>query len=168
MEDERLLNYMAPMDTEMSDEIEMMVKDNLEWWWNIKWARTTKEGLKLLSDLIHTVTGEIIPLPKSLFLRCLLGPLAMANWPFLKTYDMQQTVLSLLEMDDIMIQKWQEARIKSKDNTMSYMSLRRPLPCEDKNVWHTAKGKTTPHFALPIQMYVGTSSKEDIQKIIDQ
>ena len=41
MEDERLLNYMAPMDTEMSDEIEMMVKDNLEWWWNIKWARTT-------------------------------------------------------------------------------------------------------------------------------
>ena len=46
---------MAPMDTEMSDEIEMMVKDNLEWWWNIKWARTTKEGLKLLSHLIHTV-----------------------------------------------------------------------------------------------------------------
>ena len=67
MEDERLLNYMAPMDTEMSDEIEMMVKDNLEWWWNIKWARTTNEGLKLLSDLIHTVTGERIPLPKSLF-----------------------------------------------------------------------------------------------------
>ena len=89
----------------------------------------------------------------------------MANWPFLKTYDMQQTVLSLLEMDDIMIQKWQEARIKSKDDTMSY--LRRPLPCEDKKVWHTEKGKTTPHFALPIQMYVGTSSKVDIQKIID-
>ena len=33
LEDERLLKYMAPMDTEMSDEIEMMVKDNLEWWW---------------------------------------------------------------------------------------------------------------------------------------
>ena len=165
MEDERLLNYMAPMDTEMSDEIEMMVKDNLEWWWNIKWARTTKEGLKLLSDLIHTVTGERIPLPKRLFLRCLLGPQDMENWPFLKTYDMQQTVLSSLEMDDIMIQKWQEARIKSKDDTMSY--LRRPLPCEDKKVWYTEQGKRTPHFALPIQMYVGTASKEDIQKIID-
>ena len=73
MEDERLLNYLAPMDTEMSDEIEMMVKDNLEWWWNIKWARTTKEGLKLLSDLIHTVTGERIPLPKSLFFEVFIG-----------------------------------------------------------------------------------------------
>ena len=47
MEDERLSNYMAPMDTEMPDDIGMMVKDNLEWWWDIKWARTTKEDLKL-------------------------------------------------------------------------------------------------------------------------
>ena len=66
MQDERLLNYMAPMDTEMSDDIEMMVNGNLGWWWNITYARTTKEGSKLLFDLIHTVTGERIPLPTNL------------------------------------------------------------------------------------------------------
>ena len=66
MQDERLLNYMAPMDTEMSDDIEMMVNGNLGWWWNITYARTTKEGSRLLFDLIHTVTSERIPLPTNL------------------------------------------------------------------------------------------------------
>ena len=65
MEDKRLLNYMAPMDTEMSDDIEMMVNGNLGSWLDITYARTTKEGSKLLFDLIHTVTGERIPLPKN-------------------------------------------------------------------------------------------------------
>ena len=64
MEDKRLLNYMAPMDTEMSDDIEMMVNGNLGSWLDITYARTTKEGSKLSFDLIHTVTGERIPLPK--------------------------------------------------------------------------------------------------------
>ena len=64
MQDERLLNYMAPMDTEMSDDIEMMVNGNLGWWWNITYARITKEGSRLLFDLIHTAAGERIPLPK--------------------------------------------------------------------------------------------------------
>ena len=64
MEDKRLLNYMAPMDTEMSDDIEMIVNGNLGSWLDITYARTTKEGSKLLFDLIHTVTGERIPLPK--------------------------------------------------------------------------------------------------------
>ena len=64
MEDKRLLNYMAPIYTEMSDDIEIMVNNNLGWWWYITYARTTKEGSKLLFDLIHTVTGERIPLPK--------------------------------------------------------------------------------------------------------
>ena len=64
MEDERLLNYMASVDTEMSDDSEMMVNGNLGWWLNITYARTTKEGSKLLFDLIQTVTGESIPLPK--------------------------------------------------------------------------------------------------------
>ena len=65
MEDKRLLNYMAPIYTEMSVyDIEIMVIDNLGWWWYITHARTTKEGSKLLFDLIHTATGERIPLPK--------------------------------------------------------------------------------------------------------
>ena len=54
------------MDTEMSDDIVMMVNDNLEWWWNITCACTTQEGCKLLFDLIPTVTGERIPLPQNL------------------------------------------------------------------------------------------------------
>ena len=65
MEDKRLLNYMAPMDTEMSDDIEMMVNGNLGSWLDITYARTTKEGSKLSFDLIRTVTGERIPLPKT-------------------------------------------------------------------------------------------------------
>ena len=65
MEDKRLLNYMAPMDTEMSDDIEMMVNGNLGWWWYNTYVRTTKDGSKLLFDLIHTATGERIPLPKN-------------------------------------------------------------------------------------------------------
>ena len=64
MEDKRLLSYMAPMDTEMSDAIEMMVNGNLGWWWYITYVRTTKEGSKLLFDLIHTAAGERITLPK--------------------------------------------------------------------------------------------------------
>ena len=64
MEDTRFLNYMAPMDTEMSDDIEMMVNGNLGSWWYITYARTTKEGSKLLFDLIHTAAGERIPSPK--------------------------------------------------------------------------------------------------------
>ena len=64
MEDKRLSDYMAPIYTEMSDDIEITVIDNLGWWWYITHARTTKEGSKLLFDLIHTATGERIPLPK--------------------------------------------------------------------------------------------------------
>ena len=64
MEDKRLSDYMAPIYTEMSDDIEITVIDNLGWWWYITHARTTKEGSKLLFDLIHTTTGERIPLPK--------------------------------------------------------------------------------------------------------
>ena len=47
---------MAAVYTEMADDIEIMVNDNLGWWWYITYARTTKEGSKLLFDLIHTVT----------------------------------------------------------------------------------------------------------------
>ena len=32
-----LLNYNAPMEFDVSEDIEIFVKDNLEWWWNIKW-----------------------------------------------------------------------------------------------------------------------------------
>ena len=65
MKDERLLNYMASMDTEMSDDSGMMVNGNRGWWLNITYVRTTKEGSKLLFDLIHTVTAERISLPEN-------------------------------------------------------------------------------------------------------
>jgi hypothetical protein len=48
----------------MSDDIEITLIDNLGWWWYITHARNTKDGYKLLFDLIHTSTGERIPLPK--------------------------------------------------------------------------------------------------------
>ena len=65
MEDKRLSDYyMAPIYTDMSDDIEITVIDNLGWWWYITHARTTKEGSKLLFDMIHTATGERISLPK--------------------------------------------------------------------------------------------------------
>jgi hypothetical protein len=64
MKDERLLSYMASMDTEMSDDSGMMVNGNRGWWLNITYVRTTKEGSKLLFDLIHTAADERITLPK--------------------------------------------------------------------------------------------------------
>jgi len=162
MENDLLLNYTDPMEFDVSDDIEIFAKDNLEWWWNIKWQRTLASGLKAMSDLIHTVTGERVPVPRWL----LKEPIAnMANWPFMKTYNVQQMVLSREEMDTTLSQKWEEARLKSIGDNMSY--LRRPPADEDKKIFYGPRGKRTPHFAVPIQMYVGTSSTEDCQKIVD-
>jgi hypothetical protein len=150
------------MEFDVSDDIEIFAKDNLEWWWNIKWQRTLESGLKAMSDLIHTVTGERVPVPRWL----LKEPIrVMENWPFMKTYNVQQMVLSREEMDTTLSQKWEEARIKSIGDNMSY--LRRPPADEDKKIFYGPRGKRTPHFAVPIQMYVGTSSTEDCQKIVD-
>ena len=162
MDNVLLLNYEAPMEFDVSPDIEIFVKDNLEWWWNIKWQRTAADGTKVMSDLIHTVTGERVPVPRWL----LKEPIAnMANWPFMRTYNLQQIVLSRQEMDTTLTQKWEEARIKSIGDNMSY--LRRPPADEDKKIFFGPKGKRTPHFAVPIQMYVGTSSTADCQKIVD-
>ena len=59
-----LLNYNAPMEFDVSEDMEIRVKDNLEWWWNIKWQRTNASGTKVMSDLIHTVVGERVPVPR--------------------------------------------------------------------------------------------------------
>ena len=45
MDNVLLLNYEAPMEFDVSQDImiEICVKDNLEWWWNIKWQRTAAD-----------------------------------------------------------------------------------------------------------------------------
>ena len=157
-----LLNYEGPMGFDVSDDIEIFVKDNLEWWWNVKWQRTTESGTKVMSDLIHTVPGERVPVPRWL----LTEPIRdMEHWPFMRTYNLQQVILSRQEMDTTLSQKWEEARIKSIGDNMSY--LRRPPADEDKKIFYGPRGKRTPHFSVPIQMYVGTSSTADCQKIVD-
>ena len=69
----------------------------------------------------------------------------------MRTYNVQQVVLSRQEMYTTLSQKWEEARIKSIGDNMSY--LRRPPAAEDKKIFYDPRGKRTPHFAVPIQMY---------------
>ena len=81
-----LLNYEAPMEFDVSEDIEIFVKDNLEWWWNVKGQRTTESGTKVMSDLIPTAPGERVPVPRWL----LKEPIkVMENWPFMRTYNLQ-------------------------------------------------------------------------------
>ena len=65
-----------------SSQIELVVKDNLEWWVKYKWQRVTRDGVRLKNELIHTVTGEHFYISAKDTQG--LQPMELGdNWPFL-------------------------------------------------------------------------------------
>ena len=73
---------MSHRKTQRSSEIELVVKDNLDWWVKFKWQRMARDGIRLKRELIHTATGEHFYISAKDTQG--LQPMELGgNWPFL-------------------------------------------------------------------------------------
>jgi hypothetical protein len=135
----------------------LVVKDNLEWWMVVKWQRIVN-GEKKETELIHTVTGESIPVPASMVMEEIP---VMETWPYQDQYDMHRTVPTDDVMHDYLGRFWNAAASRHQDGDVMCL-LRRPPPMAD----FSPGRKPTLHHTTPVLMHCGTASYDDAIKIV--
>lgn len=153
-----VMAWRPPPQEELSDEIDLCCRDNLEWYRKLKYARY-KDGVKLESELIHTVTGEHFHIAKSL-VDHLPDPQLGDDWPFMGTYNYANCIVDLNEMHIMIAPLWQKILALQKSNPMQL--LMRPPPEADKVRWEGPTRIWHPNVILNC----GTSSYVDNVKIV--
>ena len=118
-----------------------------------------KDGQKVESELLHTVTGEHFYIPAALTDH-LPDPGLGKNWPFLGKYDFSDAVVNLEEMEVYVAPVWK--KILQLQNTNSMQLLMRPPPEADTKQWQGP----TQIWHPPIILHCGTSSYVDNAKIV--
>ena len=153
-----LVSWAPPAGEPRSEHIDLCCRDNKEWWRSVKFSRH-KDGQKVESELLHTVTGEHFYIPAALTDH-LPDPGLGKDWPFLGKYDFSDAVVNLEEMEVYVAPVWK--KILQLQNTNSMQLLMRPPPEADTKQWQGP----TQIWHPPIILHCGTSSYVDNAKIV--
>ena len=137
------------------------VRDNLEFWLRKKWSGRVKDGEKVDTEVLHTTTGLNMPIPTSIMIE---DTPEMEDWPYMNSWDMQLCVLSDMELENYLRPMWRKVLALHADVEEDHLALFRRPPSSADN---QPDRPPTYCYSVPIIMECGTSSYEDIRKIID-
>ena len=152
-----------PAGREYQSQIVVQSMDNLEFWLRVKFSGFDKQGNKVQSELLHTVTGETFPVPAELYVNPAAEeqPVPAENWPCLGKYDLRQFSPSP-QIFNVELDAWWNEMLGVMSTELDGL-LRRPPRGRDKRA---VLGATYLIHAGVIYD-CGTSSYADAQRIID-
>jgi hypothetical protein len=151
--------YSSPLGFEPCTWVRLIVKDNKEFWFNLKHVRVV-DGVRQESMVYHTVTGEHIPLPRNSFED--LDPAQHHSvWlPIEQQVDLLNHFPIKRTSIDATLQRVFNKKIQIA-GTDPILLLERPAP--ETDLW--TGGRQVTHHE-PIHLDVGTSSLSDVRKVI--
>lgn len=140
-------------------DIEVAVRDNKEWYRRLKYTRHVN-GVKVDSELVHTVTGENLYVRGTPELEKMPDPGLGDRWPFEDKYGWDKAIVNNDDMLVVLEPLWKKVGELVEGNPMQL--LLRPPPEAD----HQDRQGPTVTWHPPIILNCGTSSTADNAKIV--
>jgi hypothetical protein len=158
-----LAGYIPELPTDFQDcvQIKMVTKDNKEFMLNR--ASRLVDGQRVQSRLLHTVTGERVPIPVSLVEDVLPGAHDSVWLPDNEQLDLgTKYPVKKSEYDEVLATAWSEYVHLCRNSDDPQTLLERPPDSAD--LWDAGRQVT---FHEKIHMETGTSETKDLKKVLD-